>query len=118
MKRSLGNINIHTDSKTKYAEIDEAVMSRMNFLKATAAATIPAITGGMGLARNAYGQSNWLYGEYYYTHQSGKNTASAVAALLLKSNSSGDVHVHYHSHHHTVLGEIGQWNLDCPCYLG
>lgn len=48
---------MYTDTKTKAFALEEAMLSRRNFLK-VAAAAIPAFTGGLGFVSSAFGEGD------------------------------------------------------------
>ncbi len=56
------------------------------------------------------------YGGYYHAEVHAPESASTAAfAETRESCGSG---AHDQSHAHTILDENGEWNIDCPCYIG
>jgi predicted amidohydrolase YtcJ len=58
------------------------------------------------------------YGGYYLADKNHNGHASALTSAAASKNLNSTSTIHAHNHAHTILSEDGEWNLNCPCYVG
>ena len=58
------------------------------------------------------------FGGYYHANHNRSAHELALAAAATNKYLNTEIEMHGHSHVYTVLSENGQWNMNCPCYIG
>jgi len=58
------------------------------------------------------------FGGYYHAGHTHLSHAFAAAAGKTHRDPNAGGNPQGHSHVHTVMSENGQWNMNCPCYMG